>query len=88
MTLSPAAVVAEADLERWVVEGAEPVGVEDQQLGQPVVRADDLQARPLYDSTFSRTVWRLYGGAKDLVVWYYLQAGQVRVPKRQPGRGH
>jgi hypothetical protein len=25
------------------------------------------------DLTFSRTVWRLYGGAKGLVVWYYLQ---------------
>jgi hypothetical protein len=25
----------------------------------------------LYDSTFSRTVWRRYGGAKGLVVWYY-----------------
>ena len=25
----------------------------------------------LYDSTFSRTVWRLYGGAKGLVMWYY-----------------
>jgi hypothetical protein len=24
----------------------------------------------LYDSTFSRKVWRLYGGAKGLVVWY------------------
>ena len=24
----------------------------------------------LYDSTFSRTVWRLYGGAKGLVMWY------------------
>jgi hypothetical protein len=24
----------------------------------------------IYDSTFSRTVWRLYGGAKGLVVWY------------------
>jgi hypothetical protein len=25
-----------------------------------------------YDSTFSRTVWRLlYGGAKGLVVWYH-----------------
>jgi hypothetical protein len=23
-----------------------------------------------YDSTFSRTVWRLYGGAKGLVMWY------------------
>ena len=26
----------------------------------------------LYMSTFSRTVWRLYGGAKGLVMWYYL----------------
>jgi hypothetical protein len=25
----------------------------------------------LHDSTFSRTVWRLYGGAKGLVMWYY-----------------
>jgi hypothetical protein len=25
----------------------------------------------LYDATFSRTVWRLYDGAKGLVVWYY-----------------
>jgi hypothetical protein len=31
----------------------------------------------LYDSTFSRTVWRLYGGAKGLVVWYY-QAGRAQ----------
>jgi hypothetical protein len=23
-------------------------------------------------STFSRTMWRLYGGAKDLVMWYWL----------------
>jgi arylsulfatase A-like enzyme len=24
----------------------------------------------LYDSTFSRTVWMLYGGANGPVVWY------------------
>ena len=30
-----------------------------------------MQVRSLYDSTFSRTVWRLYGGAKGLVMWYY-----------------
>jgi hypothetical protein len=24
----------------------------------------------LYGSTFSRTVWRLYGGTKDLMIWY------------------
>ena len=24
----------------------------------------------LYDSTFSITVWRLYGGPKGLVMWY------------------
>ena len=27
--------------------------------------------RVLHDSTFSRTVWRLYGGAKGLMMWYY-----------------
>jgi hypothetical protein len=30
-----------------------------------------LRERLLYDSTFSRTVWRMYGGAKGLVMWYY-----------------
>jgi hypothetical protein len=30
----------------------------------------------LYDSTFSRNVWRLYGGAKGLVMWYYAAAAQ------------
>ena len=25
----------------------------------------------ILDSTFSRTVWRLYGGAKGLAMWYY-----------------
>jgi hypothetical protein len=29
----------------------------------------DVAGVPLYDSTFSRTVWRLYGGAKGLVMW-------------------
>jgi hypothetical protein len=24
----------------------------------------------MYASTFSRTVWRLYGGAKGLAMWY------------------
>ena len=24
----------------------------------------------LYGSTFSRAVWRLYGGAKGIVMWY------------------
>jgi hypothetical protein len=24
----------------------------------------------IYDSTFSRNVWRLYGGAKGIVMWY------------------
>jgi hypothetical protein len=34
--------------------------------------ADELKAlfEVLYDSTFSITVWRLYGGAKGLVMWY------------------
>jgi hypothetical protein len=30
---------------------------------------DATQTVSLYDSTFSRTVWRLYGGAKGLVMW-------------------
>jgi hypothetical protein len=29
-----------------------------------------MVAGSLYGSTFSRTVWRLYGGAKGRVVWY------------------
>ena len=29
-----------------------------------------LGSASLYDSTFSRTVWRLYGGAKGLAMWY------------------
>ena len=31
----------------------------------------------LYDSTFSTTVWRLYGGAKGLAMWYYIQKSWV-----------
>jgi hypothetical protein len=29
-----------------------------------------LPGASLHDSTFSRAVWRLYGGAKGLVMWY------------------
>ena len=37
-----------------------------------IVGAGDVAAlkRHIYDSTFSRTVWWLYGGAKGLVMWY------------------
>ena len=31
---------------------------------------ETYQGASLYDSTFSRAVWRLYGGAKGLVMWY------------------
>jgi hypothetical protein len=34
------------------------------------VKSDIAAIIALYDSTFSRTVWRLYGGAKGLVMWY------------------
>jgi hypothetical protein len=34
-------------------------------------RLNGSRAHLMYDSTFSRTVWRLYGGAKGLVMWYY-----------------
>ena len=37
----------------------------------PVGQRARRQGVSLYDSTFSRTVWRLYGGAKGLVMWYY-----------------
>ena len=37
-----------------------------------------------YDSTFSRTVWRLYGGAKGLVMWYYLRRPAVSRSSRRP----
>jgi hypothetical protein len=33
--------------------------------------ASGISANTLHDLTFSRTVWRLYGGAKGLVMWYY-----------------
>jgi hypothetical protein len=36
-----------------------------------VVTLHRRSSASLYDSTFSRTVWRLYGGAKGLVMWYY-----------------
>ena len=48
------------------------------------------QLRPagvsLYDSTFSRTVWRLDGGAKGLVVRYYRPA--VAAAKPEPSAHH
>jgi hypothetical protein len=43
----------------------------------------------LYDSTFSRTVWRLYGGSKGLVMWYYhLQLGQRAARRPRDGDVH
>ena len=35
------------------------------------LRAEAGRLGVVYDSTFSRTVWRLYDGAKGPVVWYY-----------------
>ena len=32
--------------------------------------ASSEQARTLYGPTFSRTVWKMYGGAKGLGMWY------------------
>jgi hypothetical protein len=46
---------------------------EARRRGPPVASAassPDRARPPDGDSTFSRTVWRLYGGAKGLVVWY------------------
>jgi hypothetical protein len=33
-------------------------------------KKEAAKVRPLHDSAFSRTVWRLYGGAKGLGIWY------------------
>ena len=37
---------------------------------QPGWLPREVLVQALYDSTFSRTVWRLYGCAKGLVMWY------------------
>jgi hypothetical protein len=45
----------------------------------------------LYDSTFTRTVWRLYGGAKGPVMWYYQRAApfsRTRVGRREECGGN
>jgi hypothetical protein len=49
---------------------AQPVGEHGvvEELGART--CDAIIIMSLYDSTFSRTVWRLYGGAKCLVMWY------------------
>jgi hypothetical protein len=52
--------------------------------GQPGLRERaGLPPHPLYDSTFSRTVWRLYCGAKGLVLWYYRRGGLPPHPRLQ-----
>jgi hypothetical protein len=39
--------------------------------GKLVGRTKVMQSTSrLHESTFSRTVWRIYGGAKGLAVWY------------------
>jgi hypothetical protein len=42
------------------------------------------QVRSLHDSTFSRTVWRLYGGSKGPVMWYYRADALPRVAAHPP----
>jgi hypothetical protein len=37
---------------------------------EAALQAEAAASVRLYDSTFSRIVWGLYGGAKGLVVWY------------------
>jgi hypothetical protein len=60
------------------VDGAPP-GVHDVHAVADLALHDHLAGV----STFSRTVWRLYDGAKGLVMWYYRQCG----PARSPGKG-
>ena len=38
----------------------------------------------LYNSIFSRTVWRLYCGAKGLVMWYYIPSRRSRSSSSAP----
>jgi hypothetical protein len=49
----------------------------------------DALNRSFYDPTFSRTVWRLYGVAKGLVMWYYDFARCASAPSatRSTARG-
>ena len=60
-----------------VAAAAAVVAPVEEAEGRRAVRARGallvLLPRPLHDPTFSRTVWRLYGGAKVLVMWYYLR---------------
>jgi hypothetical protein len=45
----------------------EPHGPADVLLSE-ILGAPGALSAPLYDPTFSRTVWRLYGGAEGLVM--------------------
>ena len=51
-------------------DGPDP-GLGDAVAGPDHRRRADHAGVSLYDSTCSRTVWRLYDGAKGLAVWYY-----------------
>jgi hypothetical protein len=57
------AVLALRPNPRWLAQGI-AIG------GGP--RQSVIDAGPLIQLTFSRTVWRLYGGSKGLMMWYYL----------------
>jgi hypothetical protein len=55
---------------------------------QVLERGAHLREREgLYDPTFSRTVWRMYGGAKGLVVWYYLREREGHALAERLARG-
>jgi hypothetical protein len=78
MADSPAAIAAAARGEHLDVPDGDhrarlPDRVRDQERGElPVAVADRRHAdRRRLRRPFSRTVWRLYGGAKGLVMWYY-----------------
>jgi hypothetical protein len=58
------------------VFGESTTAAEKEEMQYGLDYAAGVLLRSLYDSTFSRIVWRLYGGAKGLVMWYYGQCGQ------------
>jgi hypothetical protein len=64
-----AAGVFRAHLTSFALEVAAEAGAVCPVAGCGEIALRRHEAR-LYDSTFSITVWRLYGGANGLVMWY------------------
>ena len=55
---------------RGAVVGGGALKLEEVAFTEPGPPEPDPAGASLHGSTFSRTVWRLYGGDKCLVMWY------------------